>query len=101
MPPRLTLVTDLAARAARRSHTNPWVIAWALARYRRRHGLDEAALAAWLGLPEVQLVQLALCGRPELRSPRFAAQVARIASATGCNAERLAALLTETGGGAA
>ena len=45
----------IVRRAATALEEEPSVLAAALAAYRHRHGLDEAALAAWLGLPPERL----------------------------------------------
>ena len=73
---------------------DPRVVAAALADYRARTGLDEAGLAAWLGLSIERLHGLALCAAPDPTSPHFAAAVAALAGYIGCDAARLQALLT-------
>src|SRR5579884_606427 len=82
---------------ARRAEGHPGFIGYALAAYRRHYGLDDAALAAWLGISPRQLAYLALYRRPDPLDPAFEAVVERIAAATGCRAERLAALLRQVG----
>ena len=82
-------------QALRRAAAHPALVGWALARYRRGHGLSEAALLTWLGLPPASLAALAFCVRPDPASPRFAMEVEWVADATGCHAERLATVLLE------
>ena len=83
--------------AAKRAAADPFFVASALAVYQRRHRVRAARLAAWLGCPNGDLSKLALAARPDPASPRFAAEVACIAAAVGCDRDRLAELLTEVG----
>ena len=84
----------IVRRAAAALEGEPSVLASALAAYRHRHGLDETALAAWLGLAPERLPALALCHRPDPTAPQFAVVVAGIAQYVGCDTARLTALLT-------
>src|SRR3712207_2038561 len=88
--------SEVVRRAALALEGNPYVLASTLAMYRRQHGLDETALAAWLGLSPEQLLALALCRRPDPADPRFPARLASLAEHVGCGVGTLAALLTET-----
>jgi hypothetical protein len=57
-------MSDYLRRLAERACRDPWFFGWALAAYQRRHGLDDAALAAELGCVPDVLVLLRLCRRP-------------------------------------
>ena len=83
----------IVRRAAAALEGEPSVLASALAAYRHRHGLDEAALAAWLGLAPERLPALALCHRPDPAAPHCPEMVAGIAQYVGCDVARLTALL--------
>lgn len=85
----------LLAWAARRAREREAFMASALASYQGLHRLDDAGLAAWLGLPESALADLALCLRPAASSPSFRADVERIAVHVGASGQRLAKLLRE------
>jgi hypothetical protein len=85
----------LLAWAARRARGREAFVASALASYQELHQLDDAALAAWLGLPEPALADLALCLRPAADAPSFRADVERIAAHVGASRQRLAKLLRE------
>jgi hypothetical protein len=89
------LLIDLVARAAKRARRNQALLAWAFARYQRSHHLTTASMADWLGLPPTQLAPLALCRRPESQLACFGAEVNRLADLTGCDSQRLTALLRE------
>lgn len=56
----MTPLARLAARAA----ADPHFLAHPLAAYARRHGLDDAQLAARLGVPPAALPHLRLCPAP-------------------------------------
>jgi hypothetical protein len=90
-----TLLTDVVSEAAKRARSDRAMLAWALAFYRRRHGLNEDGLAKWLELSPPQLASLALCARPDAGLPGFDRTVQRIASAMGCHTEHLMQLLGE------
>jgi hypothetical protein len=51
-------------RLARRVAGDPFFLSSALAGYQRRHGLDDAGLAASLGCPVAVLPSLRLCRMP-------------------------------------
>jgi hypothetical protein len=55
----------LAARVSR----EPFFLGSALAAYQRRHGLDDAGLAALLGCDVAALTDLRLCRRPGTAGP--------------------------------
>jgi hypothetical protein len=95
----LSLLTDQVSLAAKHARIDPSMQAWALEQYRKRHRLSEDALARWLEISRDQLATLALCVRPDAGLPSFGASVTRIATATGCNRERLECLLQEAGAG--
>ena len=83
----------ILGRGARHFASDPRVVAAALTSYRARTGLDEAGLAAWLGLSIERLHGLALCTAPDPTSPHLAAAVAALAAFIGCDAARLHTLL--------
>jgi len=80
----------LLGRASRRAGERyPHVfVAGALAAYGRAHGLDEAAVAALLGVPPDRLWRLGLC-----RLPRNPAELARVAAHAGADPLALATVL--------
>jgi hypothetical protein len=90
-----SLLVDQVSLAAKHARIDPSMLAWALGQYRKRHRLSEDALARWLDLSRDQLATLALCVLPDVHAPSFGATIARIATATGCNRERLALLLQD------
>ena len=88
-----TLRETILARGARHFAADRRVVAAALTAYGAHTGLDEAALAAWLGLSVERLHGLALCTAPNLTSPHAADEVAVLARYVGCDADRLRNLL--------
>jgi hypothetical protein len=56
-------------------------------------GLDDAGLAAYLQVTPARLAQLAALPEPDAADPGYHAALARIADETGCNGERLDAIL--------
>ena len=88
-------MSDLLTRAAQSLEDDPTVMASALAVYRRRTGMDAAALERWLGLAPGHLPRLALCRRPDPMRPTFDADVAALAVFVGCAPERLRELLDQ------
>jgi hypothetical protein len=87
-------MSDLIRRVAVAFEADPSRMAAALAAYRAQTGMDEAALAAWLGMDRDHLHGLALCPRPAHASPPRAADVAALAAFIGCDRDRLGELLT-------
>lgn len=85
----------LLRRAAHRAADAPFFLASALAVYQKEHGLDEAALAAWLKCGEEALPRLGLCRRPDSRAASFRADVLTVAAFAGVQPIRLATLLQE------
>ena len=83
----------IVRRAAAAPEGEPSVLAAALAAHRYRHGFDQTALAARLGLAPERLPALALCHRPDPATPQFSKVVAGIAQYVGCDAARLLILL--------
>lgn len=83
----------LLSRAVRWAGSAPQCVGWSLAAYQREHGLDDAAVAAWLGCPLWQLPRLALCSRPVVGSQTFCAEVERLAQYVSCDPNRLASLI--------
>ena len=91
----------LLMRAAKSAEGDPSKIAFSLAAYRRRFGLDEAELAAFLGCTRTRLYGLALCPRPQTDSPDFEVGVRSLAAYIGCDAGPLITLLRTTSSGIA
>lgn len=83
---------------ARRLQSDPRFMACALAVYREQEGLEEEELAQALGIMPEMLSRLALCKRPDDRSPEFAAQVREIADYTLADEAQLASLLRQISG---
>jgi len=83
----------ILSRAARELAQNPQVIAAALARHQAQQGLDDAALAAWLGVSVARLHGLALCRRRARHDPLSPAEVAAIARYIGWDPPRLHTIL--------
>ena len=93
-----SVLSEMVQRAAKRARKNPWIVASALAAYRRRHHLSEAQLGVWLGASAPSVATLALCRRPDPASPVFLEEVEDLADTCGCDAARLAELLSENQG---
>ena len=89
----LTQLERRRRRAAKRAAAEPFLVASALAAYQRRYHVKATTLAAWLGCPPASWSTLALCARPDPAAARFQAEVQCIATAVGCDPERLAVLL--------
>ncbi len=83
---------------ARRLQSDPRFMAYALAVYQEQEGLEEEELAQALGIMPEMLSRLALCKRPDDRSPEFAAQVREIADYTLADEAQLANLLRQISG---
>jgi transcriptional regulator with XRE-family HTH domain len=80
-------------RAARRARQEPSFLGSVLARYQERYGLTDAMLARELGVDELAVARLALCGLPRPNS--FAEDVRAIAERTGVSPLQLARILRE------
>ncbi len=98
VPPSRLLRQDQASlqqveAVLRRAERSPAFIAYAIGKYRERSGVSTAALARWLGLSPARLCELALCRKPDPAAGTFEQDVERLATATGCDADRLAMLL--------
>ena len=76
--------------AAQRAGTNPFFLASALLAYADAEGLDEAALAHYLGCAPADLPVLLLCRRPAGDAAAFRADVQRIAERFQLDPGRLA-----------
>jgi hypothetical protein len=87
-------MSDFLRRAVVAFAADPSRMAAALVAYRAQTGMDEVALAAWLGMDVDRLHTLALCPRPAHASPPRAADVAALAAFVGCERDRLTELLT-------
>ena len=62
---------QLLAVLAERLRRNPQFMAHVLSTYQQRMGLDDESLAAELGTTPEMVVRLALCKRPDVKSPSF------------------------------
>jgi hypothetical protein len=82
----------------RRLQANPRFMAYALTVYQEQEGFEEEELAQALGIMPEILSRLALCKRPDERSPEFAAQVREIADYTLADEAQLANLLRQISG---
>jgi hypothetical protein len=90
----VTVRQRLFAHAAAAHRADSRVVASCLTDYCAAHRMDEATLAAWLGLPSVEALHgLALCARPNPTSPSFEGELTALAAYTGCDAARLRRLL--------
>lgn len=85
-------------RLARRLQSDPRFMAYALAVYCEQEGIDEEELAQVLGIMPEMMSRLALCKRPDDRSPEFAAQAREIADYTLADESQLANLLRQISG---
>lgn len=85
----------VARRTIQRVADNPLFLGSAFARFQKRYGVDEAALARFLDCPIQNLPRLALAKRfdPAMPEGRFVAQC--IAAANGADTERLASVLED------
>jgi hypothetical protein len=83
----------LLAKAAGRATERRFFLASALAAYQELHGMDDNALAAYLGCPPDRLSRLALCRRPDPGSTGFRNDTQRVAAYAGANPLRLGTLL--------
>jgi hypothetical protein len=84
----------LAARAS----AEPWFLGSVLAAYQRRHGLDDAGLAAVLGCDAAVLTDVRLCRRPGVAEPDRTTEedIAAIAGRFGIDAAALRQVVEET-----
>jgi hypothetical protein len=83
---------------ARRLEIDPRFMAYALAQYQLQEGIEVEGLTQSLGLMPEMLTRLALCLRPDCRSPQFAAQLREIADYTLADEGSLANLLRQVSG---
>lgn len=75
---------------------HPACCGWSLDQFAEREGLDEAALAAFLGCTDEQVAHLALCLFP--RPKRWREDVTELAERYGCDPARLSqALVVDRG----
>lgn len=81
------------AGLARRLQNDPAFMASILATYQRQERLSDEALAAQLQTTPEMVVRLALCKRPDARSPQFADQARQIATYTNIDAGQLAQIV--------
>jgi hypothetical protein len=94
--PNRTPLEHLAARVA----GDPYFLVSVLAAYQRRHGLDDAGLAALLGRNVAVLTPLRLCRRPGVAEPSWTSgeDVAEIARRFGLDAAALGRVVEEAAG---
>jgi hypothetical protein len=83
-------MTDPLANLARRVEPDPFFLAAVLAEYARTEGLDDAGLAAALGLPPDRLPHLKLCRPPRPEAEFFWPDVEHLADRFGIPPEPLA-----------
>lgn len=83
-------MTDPLANLARRVGADPFFLAAALAEFARTEGLDDAGLAAALGLPPDRLPHLKLCRPPRPQAEFFWPDVEHLAGRFGIPPESLA-----------
>jgi hypothetical protein len=76
------------ARLARRAAAEPSFLGWQLAAFARARGLDDGALADYLGCPPATLANVRLCGA--IRPAHFRADVLCVAAKFGLTAAHLA-----------
>ncbi len=81
---------DATIVTARRAGSDPYFLAFALAEYARREGLDEPALMALLGATPETLAGARLCRAPRADPAEFREDVARIAAKFGLDRDLLA-----------
>ena len=84
------MTTDPVARVAARAEADPEFVGYALAEYAAAEGLDDAELAARLGLPAERLPHLKLCPLPPADPAGFRAAVAGLAGTFALDPEPLA-----------
>ncbi len=89
------LDTPVWRRALEKAAERPFFVASALRAYQTRHGLGDDELATFLGCARQDLPKLALCGRPEVGSAKFRADVEQIARYVGAEVQPLAQLFCE------
>jgi hypothetical protein len=80
----------MPGRAYDEAAQRPFYLAHALVAYQRKHGLDDAALADFLGCFISSLPRLGLCRKPESRE-----EVERVAWYAGCAPNQLAQVLDD------
>src|SRR5262245_18346002 len=80
---------------ARRLEGEADFLASALAEFARRRGLDDEALAGYLGCPPERLGSLRLCRLPAEAPAEFRRDVGRIAERFGVDGRALAGLLNQ------
>jgi hypothetical protein len=83
-------MTDPLARLAARAEADPFFLAAPLAVFAQTEGLDDAGLAAKLGLPPERLPKLKLCRPPRPEPEHFTADVRQIAGHFGIDPDALA-----------
>lgn len=81
---------DAVTRLGRRAGLDPHFFAFALAEYAAAEGLDDPALAAFLGTTPAGLTPLRLCPAPRTDPEPFAADVDRLAAQFGLNRDAVA-----------
>jgi hypothetical protein len=82
-------------RFAERIRNDQFFLAGTLIAYQQSRGWDDQSLAAFLECEASVLYRLAACRMPSTTPPRFQDEVRAIAAFSGCNPEKLAALIRE------
>ncbi|GIW07692.1 MAG: hypothetical protein KatS3mg060_2497 [Dehalococcoidia bacterium] len=83
----------LLRHAAQRARREPTLLGFLLAQYQEHYGLTEKRLAEVLGIDELGLARLSLCGLP--RRTSFFEDVGAIAGRTGVRERELAVIIRE------
>ena len=83
--------SDSLKRISERAAWEPFFLAGALMSYKDENGLDDAALAAYLGCAVDDLPRLSLCRRPS--EGAFMKDISHLATRFRLNGGRLAALI--------
>lgn len=87
--------SKVVRRALKRAAADPFFLGSALEAYRSLNGLDDTALADYLGCSTGDTIRLAFCRRPVTDAMTFRREVEQIAAYASARAERLGQLLRE------
>ncbi|HXG36823.1 MAG TPA: hypothetical protein VNL15_07625 [Dehalococcoidia bacterium] len=87
--------SKVVRRALKRAAADPFFLGSALEAYRSLNGLDDTALADYLGCSTGDTIRLAFCRRPVTDAMTFRREVEQIAAYASVRADRLAQLLRE------
>ena len=86
-------MSDDLSRLSRRAAADPHFLAFALAEYALSEGLDEAGLAAALGIPPARLPHVRLCPTPRSDPDGIRADVDRIVGRFGADRDTVMAVV--------